>query len=145
MSSARQQANRGLACVFDRFAARMAAITGTPTAFALAVLTLVGWAVTGPALGFSDTWQLVINTATTIVTFLMVFLIQHTENKHSSALHIKLDELIRSSDARNRFMAIEDLDDKELSLLRERLEREAGERAEERRRTGPQPVVGSSS
>lgn len=127
--------------VFSSTASRW---TGSTPAFACAVGVVAVWAVTGPIFGFSDTWQLVINTGTTIVTFLMVFLIQHTENKHSSALHIKLDELIRSSDARNRFMAIEDLDDKELSLLRERLEREAGERAEERRRTGPQPVVGSS-
>ena len=88
---------------FDRFAGGSAEWTGRPWSFALAVLVLLVWAVTGPLFGFSDTWQLIINTGTTIVTFLMVFLIQHSENKNSRALQMKLDELIAAtSTASNR-------------------------------------------
>src|ERR687898_891740 len=82
--------------VFARFATRVAHAVGHPTAFGLAVLIVLGWALTGPFFGYSDTWQLVINTSTTIVTFLMVFLIQNTQNRDSVAIQLKLDELIRA-------------------------------------------------
>src|ERR671925_257962 len=82
---------------FGRFATGAARAMGHPLAFLLAVLIIVGWAVSGPFFGFSDTWQLVINTSTTIVTFLMVFLIQNTQNRDSEAVHLKLDELIRAT------------------------------------------------
>ena len=81
---------------FRRFAHAAAATMGTPWAFLVALAVIVGWAVTGPVFGFSDTWQLVINTGTTIVTFLMVFLIQNTQNRDARALHLKLDELLRA-------------------------------------------------
>ena len=82
--------------VFTRFARRVSAASGRPITFAAAIVIIVVWAVTGPLFGFSDTWQLVINTGTTIVTFLMVFLIQNTQNRDTEALQIKLDELIRA-------------------------------------------------
>jgi low affinity Fe/Cu permease len=85
----------------------------------IAVLVIIGWAVTGPMFGYSDTWQLVINTGTTIVTFLMVFLIQNTQNRDSQAIHVKLDELIRAKKgARNSLLNLEDLSDDELEQLR---------------------------
>ena len=113
---------------FDRFAGGSAEWTGRPWSFALAVLVLLVWAVTGPLFGFSDTWQLIINTGTTIVTFLMVFLIQHSENKNSRALQMKLDELIAAtSTASNRLIDIEDLSDVELNALHERFQRLARE------------------
>ena len=91
---------------------------GSPTAFALAVLLILGWIVTGPFFDFSDTWQLVINTTTTIVTFLMVFAIQNTQNRDSKAVQLKLNELIKSSrGARTEFVDIEDLTDSELDGL----------------------------
>jgi low affinity Fe/Cu permease len=91
---------------------------GSPTAFALAVLLIIAWIATGPFFGFSDTWQLVINTTTTIVTFLMVFAIQNTQNRDAKAMQLKLDELIKStSTARTEFVDIEDLTDTELDLL----------------------------
>jgi low affinity Fe/Cu permease len=116
---------------FDHFATRTAEASGSGRTFAAAVLVLIAWAATGPAFGFSDTWQLIINTGTTIVTFLMVFLIQHSENKHAAALQIKLDELIHATRrARDRFISIEDLDDEELAALKARLEREVAEKGE---------------
>ena len=84
---------------------------------ALAVLVVIGWGLTGPAFGYSDTWQLVINTGTTIVTFLMVFLIQNTQNRDSRALQLKIDELIRTSRSRNWMVGLEDLSDEELDRL----------------------------
>jgi low affinity Fe/Cu permease len=105
---------------FTRFAKRTASIAGRPLTFAAAVGVLIVWAVTGPVFGFNDTWQLVINTGTTIVTFLMVFLLQNTQNRDSEALQIKLDELIRSvKPARNEMMDLEDLDEEELEKIRE--------------------------
>jgi len=92
------------------------------------VLAVVIWAISGPFFGFSETWQLVINTGTTIVTFLMVFLIQSTQNRDSVALQTKLDELIRASDAKNEFMGIEKLTDKELEGLHQKC-REMAEKA----------------
>jgi low affinity Fe/Cu permease len=109
---------------FDRFATGAAERAGSSLAFVAAAGVLLLWAVTGPLFGFSDTWQLIINTGTTIVTFLMVFLIQHSENKSSRALQAKLDELITATaDASNRLVDIEDLSDDELAALHERFKR----------------------
>jgi low affinity Fe/Cu permease len=103
---------------FPRFARSTAATAGRPTTFMLAALTIVVWGATGPLFHFSDTWQLVINTGTTIVTFLMVFLIQHTQNRDSQALHVKLDELIRAvSGARNSLLDLDCLSDEELEKI----------------------------
>ena len=105
---------------FARFAHYIATVTGRSVAFFLAVATIVIWGLTGPVFGYSDTWQLVINTATTIVTFLMVFVIQNTQNRDTAAMHIKLDELIRvTQKARNVLLDLETLDDGELEKLRE--------------------------
>lgn len=104
---------------FTRFAKWTAYATGRPIAFILAVVLIIVWAVTGPFFGFSDTWQLVINTTTTIMTFLMVFLIQNTQYRDSEAIHIKLDELIRSiKEAQNTLLDLEELDDEELDRIR---------------------------
>jgi low affinity Fe/Cu permease len=95
---------------------------GRAWVFALAVATIVVWAVTGPLFGFSDTWQLVINTGTTIVTFLMVFLIQNSQNRDSAAIQVKLDELIRVGKARNSFVGVEHLTEEELEEIRTKCE-----------------------
>lgn len=102
---------------FTRFAAATAHAAGTPAAFCLCVVVVLVWAVTGPLFKFSDTWQLVINTGTTIITFLMVFLIQNTQNRDGMAIQIKLDELILTSGAENDFIGIEALTDKQLEAL----------------------------
>jgi low affinity Fe/Cu permease len=102
---------------FQSFARRSSALFGTHWAFLLALLSVVVWLITGPLFGFSETWQLVINTATTIVTFLMVFLIQATQNRESRALQLKLDELIRTSRARNAFAHLELATEEELAKL----------------------------
>jgi low affinity Fe/Cu permease len=102
---------------------------GRPLTFGLAVGIVVIWAITGPMFAYSDTWQLVINTGTTIVTFLMVFLIQNTQNRDSSAVQLKLDELIRASaHARNRLLTIEDLSEEELEELKQSFARVARQR-----------------
>lgn len=104
---------------FTRFAKKTSTFTGKPATFLIAVLLIVAWAVTGPLFGYSDTWQLVINTGTTIITFLMVFLIQNTQNRDTEALQIKLDELIRTQhEANNALLDLEELDDKELGRIR---------------------------
>ena len=104
--------------LFRRIAARTSHGVGSPWAFVVAFGVIFVWAVTGPVFHYSDTWQLVINTGTTVVTFLMVFLIQNTQNRDSHALHLKLDELIRANVlARNRLMGLEDLTDAELDEL----------------------------
>jgi low affinity Fe/Cu permease len=103
---------------FQRFAEAVARWSGRPAAFVLAVTVVAAWAVTGPMFHFGDTWQLVINTGTTIITFLMVFLIQNTQNRDSTALQIKLDELIRSSAAHNALLNLEELDDAALEKIR---------------------------
>jgi low affinity Fe/Cu permease len=105
---------------FARLARWISTVSGRPLTFVLAVSVIVVWGVTGPLFGFSDTWQLVINTGTTIVTFLMVFLIQNTQNRDTEALQIKLDELIRAvKGARNEVIDLEELDEEELENVRQ--------------------------
>lgn len=105
--------------LFTRFARRAAMVAGKPVTFLLAVAVIAGWALCGPLFGFSDTWQLVINTGTTIITFLMVFLIQNTQNRDTEALQIKLDEIIRANrGARNTVLNLEELDERELDSIR---------------------------
>jgi low affinity Fe/Cu permease len=109
---------------FVHFAQWVSHATGRPIAFLLALSSIVIWAMLGPLFGFSDTWQLVINTATTIITFLMVFVIQNTQNRDTAAMHIKIDELIRvTQKARNTLLDLEELDDKTLDLLRKDYEK----------------------
>lgn len=113
---------------FTRFAKWTARATGQPVAFAIATGALVGWALSGPFFGFSDTWQLVINTGTTIVTFLMVFLIQNTQNRDSEALQVKLDELIRANKgAHNALLDLEELEEEELDKIRDKYEKLAND------------------
>jgi low affinity Fe/Cu permease len=110
--------------LFTRFAKWTARATGRPAAFVLAATTIVVWGITGPLFGFSDTWQLVINTGTTIVTFLMVFLIQNTQNRDTEALQVKLDELIRvTKGAHLVLLDLEELDDKQLDKVRNTYEK----------------------
>jgi low affinity Fe/Cu permease len=112
--------------LFRRFSHKVSDIAGSVYAFALAVIVIMAWAVTGPIFSFSDTWQLIINTGTTIVTFLMVFLIQNTQNRDNTALHAKLDELIvHTVGARNKLAMAEDFSDKQLKQAREHFKRVA--------------------
>jgi low affinity Fe/Cu permease len=105
--------------LLERFSTKVTNWTGSSTAFAIACVVIAAWVVSGPIFGYSDTWQLVINTGTTIVTFLMVFLIQRSQNKDSLALHLKLNELVAAVDgASNRLIDIEDLTEEELLALR---------------------------
>ncbi len=113
---------------FGSFAQAIARLTGRPATFLLAVLVVVVWAVSGPIFGYSDTWQLVINTGTTIVTFLMVFLIQNTQNRDTLAIQLKLSELILAmKGVPNKFATIEDLSDEELEELHEKCRDQADE------------------
>ena len=113
--------------IFTWIAGRIAAFAGQPIAFILALAIIIVWGVSGPLFHYSDTWQLVVNTATTIVTFLMVFLIQNSQNRDAAAMQAKLDELIRSVDkARNPFIGIEHLTDTQIEEIRAALEREQG-------------------
>lgn len=102
---------------FRKIATRISVLAGSAYVFLLAGVVVVVWALTGPIYGFSDTWQLIINTGTTIVTFLMVFLIQNTQNRDGKAMQLKLDELIRATTARDAFVDLEDLTDEELAQL----------------------------
>ena len=109
---------------FRAFAARVSERVGSPAAFIVGLGLIVVWAITGPFFGYSDTWQLVVNTATTIVTFLMVFLIQNTQNRDARAIHLKLDELLRAvKGARTAMVALETSTDEELAELQEEFER----------------------
>jgi low affinity Fe/Cu permease len=104
---------------FDRFAKWTSRVAGKPTAFVLAIVVVIAWAVTGPIFGFSDTWQLVINTGTTIVTFFMVFLLQNTQYRDSEAIQIKLDELIRAMEgAHNALLELEELSQTDLDRIK---------------------------
>ncbi|MFC3754161.1 low affinity iron permease family protein [Aquamicrobium ahrensii] len=130
---------------FTRAANVVAYVTGLPVAFIACLALVLGWAISGPLFGFSDTWQLVINTGTTIVTFLMVFLIQNTQNRDGAAMQAKLDELIRISKANNRFIGIEHLTETEVEEIRKACELAAGRQSSRpkpsRRTTGkPQPA-----
>lgn len=108
---------------FRRFAQRTSVASGSGWAFFAAALIIVAWAVTGPVFHYSDTWQLVINTGTTIITFLMVFLIQNTQNRDATAMHLKLDELLRAvQGARTRLVDLEDLSDEQLAELRKQFQ-----------------------
>lgn len=121
MQAPSAQAKKGknaLSRFFNRFSARVTKITGGVYAFITAILIVIIWGVTGPLFGFSDTWQLVINTGTTIVTFLMVFVIQHSQNKDTIALQLKLDELLAASGASNKLIDVEDLTDEELDVIK---------------------------
>jgi low affinity Fe/Cu permease len=121
---------------FTRFTKWTARAAGRPLAFTLAAGLIIGWAVGGPIFGFSNTWQLVINTTTTVVTFLMVFLIQSTQNRDSEAIQVKLDELIRATEgAHTALLDLEELEEGELNAIRERYE-ELAERAREEMRDG---------
>lgn len=103
---------------FSRFSAKVTKVTGGVYAFIVAIAIVIVWAVSGPLFNFSDTWQLVINTGTTIVTFLMVFVIQHSQNKDTVALQLKLDELIAVSKASNKLINVENLTDEELEVMK---------------------------
>jgi low affinity Fe/Cu permease len=119
--------------IFRRVAHRTAAEVGRPWAFATALSVILAWAVTGPLFHYSDTWQLVINTGTTIVTFLMVFLIQNTQNRDSHEIHLKLDELIRANRrARNNIIALQELTDDEITELEHDFARLARDKIAER-------------
>jgi len=112
---------------FEQFAGRASSVTGSFWAFGLAVLVVVAWAVSGPLFGFSETWQLVINTGTTIITFLMVFLIQHSQNKETRALQLKLNELIAAMPgASNRLIDVEDMSDREIEYIYRRYQHLSG-------------------
>ena len=114
-----------LSKIFTHFATHVAHASGRPLTFIAAIVLIVVWGVTGPMFGYSDTWQLVINTGTTIVTFLMVFLIQNTQNRDGAAIQAKLDELIRTSAAQNVYIGIERLTEEELDEIRKRCEERA--------------------
>jgi low affinity Fe/Cu permease len=109
---------------FRRFAEKTAVAVGTPWAFVLAVSTVIGWAATGPLFGYSNTWQLVINTGTTIITFLIVFLIQNTQNRETRIVRLKLDELLRGVEgARTGFVSLDSMTDAELDEIKTEFER----------------------
>jgi low affinity Fe/Cu permease len=116
--------------VFSKFATVIADWSGRPATFVLAVVLVLAWAVTGPIFDYSETWQLVINTGTTIITFLMVFVLQNSQNRDGKALQAKLDELILSSQAQNKFVGIEKLDEQQLREMSEKLAEKA-ERVED--------------
>jgi low affinity Fe/Cu permease len=124
-----------LSKAFRGFAEATARYSGKPGAFLVAAFIVVVWAATGPLFGFGDTWQLVINTGTTIITFLMVFLIQNSQNRDSASLQIKLDELIRATKARNSLLDVDRLDEDALERIRENYRKLAHHKEEEARTT----------
>jgi low affinity Fe/Cu permease len=123
MSEAAKGSN--IARAFADFANVIARAAGRPSAFIIAVVVIVLWGASGPIFGFSDTWQLIINTGTTIVTFLMVFLIQNSQNRDNAAIQVKLDEIIRAGEAKNSFVGIEHLTEDEIEDLRTMCEERA--------------------
>jgi low affinity Fe/Cu permease len=143
----RDMANRRL--WFAHFAQWVSHVTGRPITFLTAIAIILTWAVVGPFVGYSDTWQLVINTATTIITFLMVFVIQNTQNRDTAAMHIKIDELIRvTGRARNVLLDLEELDEKTLEELRkdyEKLARTAKSRTRVHLRAQKVPIEPAGS
>jgi low affinity Fe/Cu permease len=131
---------------FSRFARWISFNTGRPTVFMLAVFVVIAWALTGPLFDFSDTWQLVVNTGTTIVTFLMVFLIQNTQNRDSQALHMKLDELIRAvAGARNGLIDLDELTDEELSRIQNHYAELAKKSKSELRELKNAPIIAATA
>jgi low affinity Fe/Cu permease len=145
---------RGLSDAFNKLAQRTAHQAGRPSTFALAVGIIVVWGLSGPIFQWSDTWQLVVNTGTTIITFLMVFLIQNTQNRDTEALQLKLDELIRTNEqARNRLLRLEDLSEDEMDHIKRSFsrlaeaspllteERPAGESINRSRRSGGDQIA----
>ncbi len=115
----RKHKKKRLGSIFDHFSTVVTKVTGKPVAFITAFLVIIAWALTGPIFGFSDTWQLIINTGTTIITFLMVFIIQQSQNKDTIAIHLKLNELIAATKgASNRLIDVEDLTPEELEKLK---------------------------
>lgn len=110
---------------FSRFATAVAELSGKPVTFVMAVALVLVWAASGPVFSFSETWQLVINTGTTIITFLMVFVLQNSQNRDGKALQAKLDELILTSQAQNKFVGIEKLDEKQLREMSAKLAEKA--------------------
>src|SRR3954453_12699210 len=124
-SHSKSKEKRGFSQTFGDIASHTSQAAGRAGTFLIAALVIVIWAVTGPVFDYSDTWQLIINTGTTIVTFLMVFLIQNSQNRDSAAIQVKLDELIRVSTAQNSFVGIEHLSDEELEEIRTKCERRA--------------------
>ena len=127
---------------FSQFSRTTAEVAGGPWAFAIAFAVILAWAVTGPFFGFSDTWQLVINTGTTIVTFLMVFLIQHSQNKDTQVLQLKLDELLAANErASNRLIGLEDLTEAEVERLQIKFQHLAAALEDEGKRRGAHSVA----
>lgn len=115
----KKKPNNKFTVIFEKFAAKVTKATGSPWAFIIAMLVILVWAISGPIFNYSDTWQLVINTGTTIITFLMVFVIQQSQNKDTVALQLKLNELIATNpDASNRLVDVEDLTSEELETLK---------------------------
>lgn len=128
--------------LFTAFASRVASVVGQPLAFVVAFAVVLVWSLSGPMFGFSDTWQLVINTGTTIVTFLVVFLIQNSQNRDAAAMQAKLDELLRAVDkARGAFIGIEHLTDQQIEEIRAALEEEAGSHRNHKAKKPPQESV----
>ena len=126
---------------FTRISTAVSAAVGQPWAFIVATLAILVWALTGPVFHYSDTWQLVVNTSTTIVTFLMVFVIQNSQNRDAAAIQAKLDELIRAvARARNQFIGIEHMTEHELEEIRAELEKEVGQERTKEPRSGPSSV-----
>jgi low affinity Fe/Cu permease len=126
---------------FHKLAKETSSAVGRPTIFFIAVLVIVAWALTGPLFHFSDTWQLVINTGTTIVTFLMVFLIQNTQNRDAKAVHLKLDELLRATQAaRNSLVNLENMTDAELDRLQDEFKRLHDRVSDRQRKLTPRPT-----
>ena len=119
MAANSKKSKKGFSKFFDAFSTKITKLTGSPTAFLMAFVVIILWGITGPIFHYSDTWQLVINTSTTIITFLMVFIIQQSQNKDTMAIHLKLNELIASNEhASNRLVDVEDLTEKELEALK---------------------------